>query len=127
MRNCNGCSECCYLIEVPALRKGPCEDCEHQKENRCDIHETKPPECKNFECIWLHENIGFPDILAPKYIGIVVFPMNKNVIVFTERKHGSTETIFANTILEWIERGYEVRVYYKGELNRLYTLEDKEG
>lgn len=53
-RNCEGCGLCCMVPEVHALEKplgAWCRHCTTRK--RCDIHPTRPQECRDFHCGYL--------------------------------------------------------------------------
>jgi hypothetical protein len=53
-RTCGTCTLCCKLVAVDALGKGPAEWCVHCKPGTgCRIYETRPEECRTFNCVWL--------------------------------------------------------------------------
>lgn len=52
-RSCGGCTACCKVLAVPTIEKpidSWCDYCEIR--NGCKIHDFKPPECTEFECMW---------------------------------------------------------------------------
>lgn len=71
MRECGGCTECCYIIGVSTLDKGANEACPHAVEGvGCGIYETRPDACRTWDCGWLWELI--PEHLKPSKIGAVL-------------------------------------------------------
>lgn len=53
-RSCEGCGLCCMVPEVHALGKPLgvwCRHCTTRK--RCDIYDTRPEECRDFNCGYL--------------------------------------------------------------------------
>ncbi len=53
-RSCGTCSLCCKLIGIAALNKPMGQWCPHcLKRGGCSIYETRPAECRTFNCSWL--------------------------------------------------------------------------
>lgn len=54
-RNCNGCTLCCkVMIAEEPINKPANQWCVHCDAHKgCAIHETRPPVCRNFHCVWL--------------------------------------------------------------------------
>lgn len=53
-RHCNGCTLCCRVLEATTLDKPMGVLCRHCVVGTgCGIHETRPPECRNYHCGWL--------------------------------------------------------------------------
>lgn len=75
MKNeCGDCKLCCKLLGVVELNKPPNKWCPHCNVKGtgggCTIYDTRPPNCREFECGWLANN-GDPE-LRPDRIHIVV-------------------------------------------------------
>jgi len=71
MRECGGCTQCCYLVGVPELEKSDSEQCLHCDEGwGCAVYEKRPQSCQDFNCLWLTEFI--PEHLKPDKIKTVV-------------------------------------------------------
>ena len=68
-RTCGGCSECCEIIGVPALRKPELHRCEHQCETGCGIYTNRPDDCREFECGWLVGHLEEDD--RPDKLGLI--------------------------------------------------------
>jgi hypothetical protein len=54
-RGCDGCTLCCKVMRVDApLFKPMNQWCMHCVPGKgCGIHETRPPVCRHFHCVWL--------------------------------------------------------------------------
>src|SRR5215813_11866044 len=53
-RNCGSCALCCKLIGIAELNKPMGQWCPHCiKSGGCSIYETRPTECRTFNCEWL--------------------------------------------------------------------------
>jgi hypothetical protein len=60
-RTCDGCTLCCKVMRVDEpLNKPMNQWCVHCVQGKgCGIHETRPPVCRNFHCVWLTDaNFG---------------------------------------------------------------------
>jgi Fe-S-cluster containining protein len=56
VRDCDGCTLCCKVIGVKALGKEMGVWCQHcSPGGGCAIYETRPDECRNFDCGYLLE------------------------------------------------------------------------
>ncbi|WP_020180109.1 hypothetical protein [Methylopila sp. M107] len=80
-RDCGGCTLCCKVMGIAALEKPLGRWCPHCKIGKgCGIYETRPDECRTFNCLWLQrENLGpewRPDrakfVMAPSADGAVL-------------------------------------------------------
>lgn len=60
VRSCDSCTLCCKVLGIEALQKPQGAWCPHCDVGRaCRIYETRPEECRTFDCLWLHrENLG---------------------------------------------------------------------
>lgn len=52
IRECGPCTVCCDILEIPTLRKPKKTKCENLCSKGCGIYETRPTECRTFQCIW---------------------------------------------------------------------------
>jgi hypothetical protein len=56
VRTCDGCTLCCKVMGIAALNKPRGVWCAHCKPSSgCTIYDTRPGECRTFDCYWLHE------------------------------------------------------------------------
>ncbi|MBJ18896.1 MAG: hypothetical protein GY910_26825 [bacterium] len=70
-RSCGPCSLCCTVLRVDELGKGAGRDCVHQRGERgCGIHDTRPPICRAYRCLWLQG--GLADDERPDATGGIV-------------------------------------------------------
>jgi len=52
VRACGDCKECCTLLEIPTLNKPKREQCPNICQKGCGIYESRPTECRTFQCFW---------------------------------------------------------------------------
>jgi len=52
-RQCGSCTACCTTHAVYDLRKPGNVTCQHSTGTGCAIYETRPSECRDFDCGWL--------------------------------------------------------------------------
>ena len=90
-RACGTCSLCCTVLRVDELGKRAGVDCIHQRhgpgrgsgdgrgfeggddsafEGGCAVHETRPPVCRGYRCLWLQG--GLEEEERPDRLGAVV-------------------------------------------------------
>jgi len=54
IRDCNGCTLCCKVMEIPELVKPPGVWCSHcMIAKGCAIYNARPPNCRKFNCAYL--------------------------------------------------------------------------
>jgi hypothetical protein len=76
MNHCGTCSLCCKLLSVNEIEKPAdrwCADCRPGR--GCAIYDTRPRECRDFECVWLAAALTdrpLPDELKPTACGAVM-------------------------------------------------------
>lgn len=58
MRQCGECQACCEVEAVETVKKPMFARCEHQCALGCGIYESRPAECRNFQCLWLQGHFG---------------------------------------------------------------------
>ena len=69
-KSCGECTLCCKLLGVDSLGKAPGKWCEFvQIGEGCNIYNTRPQQCCDFECLWLQSDM--PDDLRPDRIKAV--------------------------------------------------------
>lgn len=74
---CGGCTACCDLFPVRALAKPPNTKCQHCDAG-CLIHETRPQECRDFDCMWLQSTA--PIEIRPDRCGIIFEKLSDRLI-----------------------------------------------
>lgn len=87
MRECNGCTACCFYLDVPEISKTFKAACQHAVAGAgCQIHDTKPAKCKGFRCAWL-AGIG-RESERPDKLGLMPI-VDENKLVVYEVKPGA--------------------------------------
>ena len=83
-RSCAGCTMCCKLLEIGALNKPPGQWCPHCKVGEgCAIYETRPDECRSFNCLWLSD-ASIPEEWAPRNTRMVLAGAGAAIFVLVD-------------------------------------------
>ena len=72
-RECGECTECCVMLEIPALKKPKKTKCSLLKKDcsGCGDYEGRPQDCRGFQCAWSENQL--PIDHRPDKIGIMVY------------------------------------------------------
>jgi hypothetical protein len=71
-RACGDCSLCCQVMAIDELGKQAGSWCGHYKpEGGCVVYETRPAECRMFNCLWLTDH-RFGEHWKPNRSGLVL-------------------------------------------------------
>lgn len=70
MKPCNGCTACCFLLEIPSLEKAVNSPCAHCTGAGCKIYGRHPAECVEFNCLWRSSPVMGED-LRPDRCGVM--------------------------------------------------------
>jgi len=113
VRECGECSACCYGMQVIELNKPSNTPCLYEC-GGCTIYNSRPAECKHFECLW---KIGIGgEEERPDKLGFFLYLTSNTIfgelIVAVESKPGAFED-------EPVKRKLE---QYMTRLNRLIYL-----
>jgi hypothetical protein len=74
-RSCGSCALCCKLIGFAEINKPMGQWCPHcLKSNGCSIYNSRPKECRSFNCEWL-TNANFGDEWQPMRSKMVICHM----------------------------------------------------
>lgn len=80
-KSCGGCTLCCKIMGIGALEKPRGTWCPHCVQNRgCTIYETRPDECRGFECDYLRSTALGPAWRPDKARFVLVTDVAKNMI-----------------------------------------------
>jgi len=77
MRTCGECKACCTVMAVVEIDKAADTTCKHvcnepNAAGGCGIYETRPEPCKDFVCMWLHDDGKiFRHMERPDKVGIM--------------------------------------------------------
>jgi hypothetical protein len=70
-RTCGSCQMCCWLFCVPEMDKARHENCKHQGEHGCTIHDQPRPDiCTDFLCAW-YQQPWWPEEMRPDRSGVI--------------------------------------------------------
>jgi hypothetical protein len=84
-RSCGSCTLCCKLISVVELGKPMGQWCPHCiKGKRCGIYETRPNQCRAFNCGWL----------ADPAVGEEWKPTQSKMVFYNVREGDTNKLIF---------------------------------
>jgi hypothetical protein len=71
-RQCGDCTLCCKVMAIEVLNKPAGNWCSHCKPGRgCLAYETRPTECRNFDCLWLAD-VRFGEYWKPSSSKLVL-------------------------------------------------------
>ncbi len=69
-RECAGCTACCTTNAIVELNKPTYKKCKYECNKGCNIYESRPQSCRDFECLWLK---GYGDEKGkPNKIGLFI-------------------------------------------------------
>lgn len=129
-RTCDGCTLCCKVLGISEIQKPQGQWCQHCTVGEgCQIYETRPGECRTFNCAWLTDP-GLNDEWAPKRSRLVVAHTNTRIAVHCDpaRPGAWRKPPFYQTIRNWaaafVPRGGQV-VVFEG-LDAVAILPDRE-
>lgn len=67
---CGDCTVCCTIMNVEELSKPAQVPCEHANKG-CEIYETRPQSCRNFQCLWSNNFIEGDERRRPDKLGLM--------------------------------------------------------
>ena len=68
-RSCGTCRECCVALEISEIKKPVGVYCDLLCAEGCSIYQTRPDECRKFDCLWLEGQI--PRWMKPNITHVV--------------------------------------------------------
>jgi uncharacterized protein len=81
MSECGTCTLCCKLLGVESIHKSPGQWCEHCiKTSGCSIYDSRPQECRVFECYW--KLVDGPPELRPDKVHMVISDVSERLGAF---------------------------------------------
>jgi hypothetical protein len=69
---CGSCTACCTVLGVKDLRKDDYTKCQHECAGGCGIYDSRPKECRTYECLWLASSNDAPEGLRPDKLGVIL-------------------------------------------------------
>lgn len=132
---CGECSACCRAFNIPKLNKPAGKWCDHCIIGKsCDIYETRPQVCVEFECFWLQSQKRRPEeqmslALRPDKCKVILSTStNERVIAATTMPGDPTawrRPEVMTVIRNIVRQGYAVVV--GGSMSTKRTLFDARG
>ncbi len=71
VRTCGDCTACCTVLAVTELRKPMRWACQHVACGGCQVYDTRPPSCREFNCLWLRGAISGDGTHRPDKLGVL--------------------------------------------------------
>ena len=70
-KECGDCTLCCMVLPIHQVQSPPSVMCQHCTiESKCNIYDTRPEACKNFNCEWILDET-MSDDLRPDKTGVI--------------------------------------------------------
>ncbi len=86
MSECNDCTLCCLMLEIPELDKKAGEVCKYcEPEKGCKIYPTRPKSCREFRCMY-HQMETCREDVRPDKSNVIWEKVNDNIIFGTQHK-----------------------------------------
>jgi len=105
IRNCDGCSLCCMVLEINELNKPKGVWCTHCSTRKaCDIYDRRPDECEKFYCGWLMNGHLGPEWKPSKSKIVLVGELDGNRLaahMHPNHPDAWREEPFYSTLKEW--------------------------
>lgn len=105
-RTCGHCTLCCTLLKVPEIGKAKNARCANLNPKGCAVYESRPPSCRNFNCLWLTDP-KIPRFMRPNKSGVVLHAVpelgDKTIIV-----HKQNPTASARAFLDKLSLVYKI-------------------
>jgi hypothetical protein len=68
-RECGPCTACCTANPVPEMQKPPASPCAQCAVSGCQIYDTRPKTCQNYNCAWVSGML--PAWASPTVTGLI--------------------------------------------------------
>jgi len=108
--NCDGCTLCCELLNVPWMDSPAGELCKHCNGSGCEIYDTAPKDCLNFRCAY-NQIDNAPIELRPDNCKIIFEKVDDNIFLGTmhpDYNESYKTEIMQKELLTFLERGFSV-------------------
>ena len=124
-RSCAGCTLCCKLLGIAELAKPAAQWCAHCAVGEgCKIYETRPAECRSFNCAWLLDASLGPE-WAPKRCRFMIARDQNRIVIHVDPAQPDAwrKPPFRETINNWgaalTPRGAQVLVVENGDVTMI--------
>jgi len=83
-KTCGACTLCCKVVGIAELKKPADVWCGHcDKARGCKIYDTRPGECRTFNCLFLL-HADFPEAWRPSKSKLVLYGQGNDVVVHVD-------------------------------------------
>lgn len=110
---CDGCTLCCELLNIPWMDSPADELCKHCNGKGCDIYDTAPKDCLDYQCSYLQmEQVSIN--MRPDKCGVIFEKLtNKLFVGNIDPKQTKPKEIVMKQITSFLNDGYSVILYHK--------------
>ena len=116
MNKCGECTLCCKLLElheIPSEIGVYCEKCIPCE--GCTVHDNKPQECKDYQCMWTQmEHVSID--LRPDKCGIIFDRVASDVITARLEEGKMINDLLMGQINHFINEGFSVLIFRGREM-----------
>lgn len=115
INKCDGCTLCCYLLEIPSIKKRAyklCPDCSLNK--GCKIYQSRPQACVNFKCAYYQMDKVSKD-LRPDNCKVVFEKVSNTIFFGTQDPRFSITDIAKKQIQSFNQQGFSVIINLLGK------------
>jgi len=109
MRECGECTLCCKLLEVHDIPSPIGVYCQHCDKG-CTIHESRPQECRGYQCMWSQmDDVGME--MRPDQCGIIFDRMSDDVISARLEEGMKLKPLVMGQINAFINEGFSILIF----------------
>lgn len=118
---CDGCTLCCKVLEIPEVESKFNEWCQHCNEDGCKIYPDRPEGCRNFNCAWLQMNV-VASALRPDNCGVVFEKFSDSVMAGVTDGH--MEPVIKGQVTSFNREGISVVMFNHSNKRKAHFLAD---
>jgi hypothetical protein len=109
MQPCGECSLCCKLLETHGVKSEVGEMCcFHRKGVGCSIHEARPKECREYQCMWSQMPGGISTDLRPDKLHIIFEKISDRTIFGLQDPNYAPTELAKRQAFDFVRQGYSV-------------------
>jgi hypothetical protein len=112
MQKCGECTACCQWLQLNEIPSAIGELCRHCTWGvGCKIYESRPQECKDYQCMWSQmDNVSID--LRPDNLGIIFDRAGDDVISARLSEDMEISSLIENQIANFMQEGFSVVVFH---------------
>lgn len=105
---CNGCTLCCYLLDVPEINKPAETECKDCAVNvGCKIWKNRPQVCRDFECAYVQMKKVSPK-LRPDNCKVIFEKISDRIFYGTQDPRFAATEVAKKQVAAFINQGFSV-------------------